>query len=85
MKKFLNNPENYTKETLEGLLLAHHDKLKSVREDNKGLVRIDAPINNKVAIVTGGGAGHLPLFLGYIGEGMLDGASVGEIFTAASA
>src|SRR5699024_1744020 len=75
----------FTSEALEGLLLAHPDKLKSIREDNKGLIRADAPIEGKVAIVTGGGGGHLPLFLGYIGEGMLDGASVGETFTAASA
>src|SRR5699024_4780529 len=75
----------FTSEALEGLLLAHPDKLKSIREDNKGLIRADAPIKDKVAIVTGGGAGHLPLFLGYIGDGMLDGASVGEVFTAASA
>jgi len=85
MKKFINNPEDFTSETLEGILLAHSDKVKSIREDNKGLVRTDSPIKDKVAIVTGGGAGHLPLFLGYIGEGMLDGASVGEVFTAASA
>ncbi|WP_026701877.1 dihydroxyacetone kinase subunit DhaK [Salibacterium aidingense] len=85
MKKFMNEPENFINETLEGLLSAHPNKLRSVREDNKALVRADAPVENKVAIVTGGGAGHLPLFLGYIGKGMVDGASVGEVFTASSA
>jgi phosphoenolpyruvate---glycerone phosphotransferase subunit DhaK len=84
MKKFVNNPEYFVDEMLEGLLLAHSNQIKSVRSDNRALVRKDAPVKNKVAIVTGGGSGHLPLFLGYIGKGMLDGASVGEVFAASS-
>ena len=71
MKKFINDPEKVVDDMLEGLLLAHPDKLKSVRNDNRALVRADAPVKEKVAIATGGGSGHLPLFLGYVGKGML--------------
>ncbi len=85
MKKFLNDPQYFVDEMLEGLLLAHADQLKSVREDNRGLIRSDAPVPGKVAIVTGGGSGHLPLFLGYVGKGMLDGVAVGDVFASPSA
>ncbi|WP_394138357.1 dihydroxyacetone kinase subunit DhaK [Cytobacillus oceanisediminis] len=83
MKKFINKPENVVTEMLEGLLAAHPDLLKSAGSV-KNLVRKDAPVQNKVGIVSGGGSGHLPLFLGYIGEGMLDGVAVGEIFASPS-
>ncbi|WP_413305930.1 dihydroxyacetone kinase subunit DhaK [Bacillus sp. 1P10SD] len=84
MKKFINMPENVVTEMLEGLLAAHPDLLKSVENNSKNLVRKDAPVQNKVAIISGGGSGHLPLFLGYIGKGMLDGVAVGEIFASPS-
>jgi dihydroxyacetone kinase DhaK subunit len=83
MKKFINKPENVVTEMLEGLLAAHPDLLRSAGSV-KNLVRKDAPVQNKVGIVSGGGSGHLPLFLGYIGEGMLDGVAVGEIFASPS-
>jgi dihydroxyacetone kinase DhaK subunit len=83
MKKFINKPENVVTEMLEGLLAAHPDLLRSAG-NVKNLVRKDAPVQNKVGIVSGGGSGHLPLFLGYIGEGMLDGVAVGEIFASPS-
>lgn len=83
MKKFINKPENVVTEMLEGLLAAHPDLLKSV-DNVKNLVRKDAPVQGKVGIVSGGGSGHLPLFLGYIGKGMLDGVAVGEIFASPS-
>lgn len=84
MKKFINDPEAVVDEMLEGLLLAHSDQLKSVRDDHRGLARKDSPVPGKVAIVTGGGSGHLPLFLGYVGKGMLDGVAVGDIFASPS-
>lgn len=85
MKKFINRPEHVVSEMLEGLLLAHPDLLKSVENNPKNLVRKESPSQNKVAIISGGGSGHLPLFLGYIGKGMLDGVAVGEIFASPSA
>ncbi|MFC3885604.1 dihydroxyacetone kinase subunit DhaK [Bacillus songklensis] len=84
MKKFINDPEKVVDEMLEGLLLAHPDQLKSVRADNRALVRADGPVKGKVAIATGGGSGHLPLFLGYVGKGMLNGVAVGDIFASPS-
>ncbi len=84
MKKFINHPENVVDDMLRGLLLAHSDQLRSVRSDNRALVRADAPVYGKVAIATGGGSGHLPLFLGYVGKGMLDGVAVGDIFASPS-
>lgn len=82
MKKILNNPENYVPEMLEGLLAAHPNRLKSVGGDVHCIVRADAPNEGKVGIVTGGGSGHLPVFLGYVGHGMLDGCAVGDVFAS---
>ncbi|MEO1440029.1 MAG: dihydroxyacetone kinase subunit DhaK, partial [Chloroflexota bacterium] len=75
MKKILNDPENYVPEMLEGLLAAHPDRLKKAGDELYGIVRADAPTEGKVAIITGGGSGHLPVFLGYVGKGMLDGCA----------
>ncbi|WP_102344950.1 dihydroxyacetone kinase subunit DhaK [Bacillus sp. Marseille-P3661] len=85
MKKFINEPMNFVKESLEGIVLAHSDQVKFAKEDRNGILRADAPVAGKVAIATGGGAGHLPVFLGYVGKGLADGASVGNVFTSPSA
>jgi phosphoenolpyruvate---glycerone phosphotransferase subunit DhaK len=85
MKKILNNPENYVPELLEGLLLAHPGRLKSVGGDVHCIVRADAPVQGKVGIVTGGGSGHLPVFLGYVGRGLCDGVAVGDVFASPTA
>lgn len=85
MKKFINNPNNFVNEVLEGIVQCHSEQLRFVSNDKKGIVRADVPIEGKVGIATGGGAGHLPLFLGYVGEGLADGVSVGNVFTSPSA
>jgi len=82
MKKILNNPENYVPELLEGLLAAHPNRLKAVDGDVYCIVRADSPNEGKVGIVTGGGSGHLPVFLGYVGKGLLDGCAVGDVFAS---
>lgn len=82
MKKFINSPDSFVDDVVEGLLLAHPARLKSARSDRRALVRADAPVAGKVGLLTGGGSGHLPLFLGYIGRGMLDGAAVGDVFAS---
>jgi len=84
MKRILNNPDDYVAEMLDGLLKAHPDQL-SHAGDPQAIVRADAPIQNKVALATGGGSGHLPVFLGYVGSGMLDGCAVGDVFQSPSA
>jgi dihydroxyacetone kinase-like protein len=56
--------------------------LKAVAGDVHCIVRADAPKARKVGIVTGGGSGHLPVFLGYVGKGLLDGCAVGDVFAS---
>ena len=85
MKRFLNNPDQYVAEMLEGLLAAHSDALHYAGDDPHCIVRADAPVAGKVALATGGGSGHLPVFLGYVGRGMLDGCAVGDVFASPSA
>jgi dihydroxyacetone kinase-like protein len=81
MKKFINAPEDVVKESLAGLAAAHPD-LVSVDFDDQIVVRRDAPVSGKVALVSGGGSGHEPLHGGFVGRGMLDAACPGEIFTS---
>ena len=63
----------------------HPDQVAFASDDRRCLVRVGAPRTGKVALATGGGSGHLPLFLGYVGQGMLDGSSVGGVFQSPSA
>ncbi len=84
MRKIINDPADFVGETIEGILLAHPGELKAVTLDLRALVRGDAPRTGKVAIVTGGGSGHLPVFLGYVGPGLLDGVAVGNVFSSPS-
>ena len=85
MKKFLNEPAAFVDEMVEGILAAHPDQLASAEGDLRSVVRAGERQPRKVGIATGGGSGHLPLFLGYVGEGMLDGCSVGGVFQSPSA
>ncbi len=85
MKKILNDPKNFVPEMLDGLLKAHPDQLTYAGNDVHCIVRADAPVTGKVALATGGGSGHLPVFLGYVGKGMLDGCAVGDVFQSPSA
>lgn len=84
MKKIINRPEDYVKEMLEGIYIAHPDQLTYVADDVHCLVA-KRRVPGKVGIMTGGGSGHLPLFLGYVGTGMLDGCAVGDVFQSPSA
>lgn len=84
MKKIINSPENFIKEMLEGIYAAHPDMVTYAGGDLHCLVtKYKKP--GKVGIATGGGSGHLPLFLGYCGQGMLDGCSIGDVFQSPSA
>lgn len=84
MKKIMNSAETFVDESLEGIITAYGDSLKFAHEDNRAVVRADAKAKNKVAIITGGGYGHLPTFLGYVGHGFCDGVAVGNVFTSPS-
>jgi dihydroxyacetone kinase-like protein len=81
MKKFINDPFDVVDEMVEGFLTVHGRYVRKVGAA-RALVRVDAPLRNKVAVITGGGSGHKPAFIGFIGKGMLDGVAVGEIFTS---
>jgi len=85
MKKILNQPKNFVDEMLTGLMLAHPDQLSFAGGDPHCVVRAVSPVQGKVALATGGGSGHLPVFLGYVGQGMLDGCAVGDVFASPSA
>lgn len=85
MKKFINDAATFVDDMLEGILAAHPDRLTCVSDDMHCVVRAGRNKDGKVGIATGGGSGHLPLFLGYVGEGLLDGCSVGNVFQSPSA
>lgn len=81
MKKLINNPNEVVTEMIEGMILAHPERLKNL-EGTTVIARKDAPVAGKVGIVSGGGSGHEPSHAGYVGKGMLDAAVCGEVFTS---
>ena len=84
MKKILNSADTFVEESLDGIILAHPEDLKFSAVDHRAVIRADARSKEKVSIITGGGYGHLPTFLGYVGPGFCDGAAVGNVFTSPS-
>lgn len=83
MKKIINAPENYVDDMLKGIYAAHGDQVKCANGDLRCYC-IANKKPGKVAIITGGGTGHLPLFLGYVGDGLIDGCGVGGVFQSPS-
>jgi phosphoenolpyruvate---glycerone phosphotransferase subunit DhaK len=81
MKKLINKPDDVVRESLEGMAAAHPDLIK-VNFDPYVVYRADAPVQGKVALISGGGSGHEPMHGGFVGEGMLDAAAPGEVFTS---
>ncbi len=81
MKKLINAPERVVEEMLRGMELAHRGLIRVIPEANV-VVRADAPVEGKVALVSGGGSGHEPTHGGYVGPGMLDAACAGSVFTS---
>ncbi|HKH10901.1 MAG TPA: dihydroxyacetone kinase subunit DhaK [Rubrobacter sp.] len=81
MKKLINAPERVVEEMLRGMELAHGGMLRLL-PDNGVVLRADAPVRGKVALVSGGGSGHEPTHGGYVGPGMLDAACAGSVFTS---
>ena len=82
MKKIINEAKEYTDDMLKGIYKANADKVKYVAEDLRCYCIKEK--KDKVAIITGGGTGHLPLFLGYVGNGLIDGCAVGSVFQSPS-
>lgn len=81
MKKLINDPKNVVDEAAAGFAAAHPDIVKVVF-DPIYIVRSDAPVSGKVALISGGGSGHEPLHGGFVGFGMLDAAVPGPVFTS---
>ena len=79
-KKVLNDPRNVVPEMMEGLVLAYGGKVRQMEGVN-ALIKTEIP-DGKVGLLIGGGSGHEPMFHGFIGEGMADGAACGNIFAA---
>lgn len=84
MKKILNDPHAYVEEMLEGLVLAHPQYYERAGTDGRVIKRPGAAAAGKVGIVSGGGSGHLPIFTGYVGKGLLDACAIGEVFASPS-
>ncbi|MBP3036085.1 dihydroxyacetone kinase subunit DhaK [Arthrobacter sp. zg-ZUI100] len=81
MKKFVNDPQQFVPDVLEGLALANPDTLKYVPEYNL-IMRADGPDQSKVSIIQGSGSGHEPAHVMIVGKGMLDAACPGDVFAA---
>ncbi len=84
MKKLLNEPNAYVDEMLEGLCAAHPQYFRRIGEAGRVVARTDGPVSGKVGIVSGGGSGHLPLFTGYVGRGLIDSCAIGNVFAGPS-
>ncbi|GHU93034.1 dihydroxyacetone kinase [Spirochaetia bacterium] len=85
MRKIINNPADFVDETVDGIIAAYGDRVKLLNGDKRVLLSAYPKKEGKVGIVTAGGSGHLPLFLGYVGQGMLDGCAIGNVFASPSA
>ena len=83
MKKIINNPSDFVEESIQGLVVSHPD-IYSFATDNQRVIKRTVKAKNKVGIVSGGGSGHLPVFTGYVGKGMLDACAVGSVFASPS-
>ena len=83
MKKIINNPSDFVEESIKGLVISHPD-IYSFATDNERVIKRTVKAKNKVGIVSGGGSGHLPVFTGYVGKGMLDACAVGSVFASPS-
>ncbi len=84
MKKVLNDPFAYVDEMLEGLCAAYPDYYRRLGPENRVIARAGGAVKGKVGIVSGGGSGHLPVFTGYVGKGLLDACAIGDVFSSPS-
>jgi phosphoenolpyruvate---glycerone phosphotransferase subunit DhaK len=84
MKKLINNPNNVVEEMIDGYVKAFPNYVKRLEESDRALVSTLKNDKRKVGVLIGGGSGHEPAFLGYVGEGMADGVAVGNIFASPS-
>lgn len=82
MKKLINDPATVVDDMINGYLKAHSSLVKGIESDTRAVIRMDTGLKDKVNVVIGGGSGHEPAFMGYVGEGMADGVAIGNIFSS---
>ncbi|NRP89711.1 PTS-dependent dihydroxyacetone kinase, dihydroxyacetone-binding subunit DhaK [Ensifer adhaerens] len=84
MQRFINNPDEVVEDTVKGFIKAHSDIVR-LAENPRVVIAKNAPHAGKVGVITGGGSGHEPAFIGYTGKNMLDAVAVGELFSSPTA
>lgn len=84
MKKMINNPDHVIEELMEGYIIAYPEYIRRTELHQRALIGKKRNPNRKVSILIGGGSGHEPAFIGYVGAGMADGVAVGNIFASPS-
>ena len=85
MQKFINNPDNVVEDTVRGFVKAHADIVRLADNNPRVIAARKTPITGKVGVITGGGSGHEPAFIGYTGDAMLDAVAIGELFSSPTA
>ncbi|WP_416068407.1 dihydroxyacetone kinase subunit DhaK [Rhizobium sp. ZK1] len=85
MQRFINNPDEVVEDTVKGFVKAHGDIVRLSSENPRVIAALHAPVSGKVGVITGGGSGHEPAFIGYTGRNMLDAVAVGELFSSPTA
>jgi len=84
MQRIYNNPDMVVEDMLKGFLKAHND-IVAPTNNPRTIKYKHAPVPGKVGVVTGGGSGHKPAFIGYVGRNMVDAVAVGEVFSSPTA
>ncbi|MCD8829977.1 dihydroxyacetone kinase subunit DhaK [Staphylococcus gallinarum] len=84
MKKMINNPDDVIDELVDGYVIAYPDYIRRTELHQRALIGKKRNPNRQVSILIGGGSGHEPGFIGYVGAGMADGVAVGNIFASPS-
>ncbi|MBB4276085.1 dihydroxyacetone kinase subunit DhaK [Rhizobium mongolense] len=81
-KKLINSGANVVDEMLQGVLAAHPDRLYAAKDMPRAIIAKNGPRKGKVGLVIGGGSGHEPTFLGFVGKGLADAAAIGNVFAS---
>lgn len=84
MQRIINDPSMVVEDMLKGFV-RNHSNILEVTENPRVIKAKGAPVAGKVGIVTGGGSGHKPAFIGYVGKNMVDAVAAGEIFSSPTA
>ena len=81
-KKLINDPANVIEEMLDGMIAAHPKHLRQLQNSPRSIIAADGPRRGKVGFVIGGGSGHEPTFVGFVGKGLADAAVIGNVFAS---